>query len=309
MVGSVTLSVEIEPGWGHHDLPPGQRQPLSDGRTAETEALKRLLGVCDDHGVPITFDIVGHLLEETCIGSHDGPHPRGWFDADPGTGAGADPQFYAPDLLQMIQERMVDHEIATHTYSHVLCDEVDESVIDWELSTCSRLHREHGLATPRSIVTPRHRTIDREQLSAHGIDVLRVPFSDYNAPDGRLAKFWWMLTRDHPVGAHCRSGDIVETYCTPHPSLTAAYLPSGLQPPHPAFRSIPIGVRKWLHERYLCNAVDRAVSSNQAVHLWSHLFNLACGAQLEPVESFIEYLDAVKAAGDVVIQPMEALAA
>jgi len=74
MGGKITLSVEIELGWGHHDKPDGN-PALSEDREVETKALRRLLAVCDEHRIPITFDIVGHLLHESCDGIHDAPIP------------------------------------------------------------------------------------------------------------------------------------------------------------------------------------------------------------------------------------------
>ncbi len=129
MTGIVTISIEIELGWGYHDI--GDYRKLSDGRVAETKALSRLLSLCEELHIPITFDVVGHLLLEKCGGNHDGPHPEGWFSADPGTDVSEDPLFYAPDLIQDIVDTDVDHEIGSHTFSHIvipkrnLCFEAD----------------------------------------------------------------------------------------------------------------------------------------------------------------------------------------
>jgi len=154
MTGKITLSIEIELAWGHHDQQTNHSL-LSNRRKIETETLKRLLACCDEYQIPITFDIVGHLLETSCEGTHDGPHETGWFGADPGTDVDSDPLFYAPDLVRMIRTAKVDHEICTHSYSHVLGDTADPAVIEWELRTVDALWERHGLKKTRVIHPPK----------------------------------------------------------------------------------------------------------------------------------------------------------
>jgi hypothetical protein len=60
MTGTITLSLEIELGWGLAQF--NKLDTLSDDRRQETDHLRRLLTLCDELSVPITFDIVGHLL-------------------------------------------------------------------------------------------------------------------------------------------------------------------------------------------------------------------------------------------------------
>ena len=93
-MSTVTLSLEVELGWGVHDVDEYER--ISDRRERETDALERLLSACDKHGVPFSFDIVDHLFHAACSGEHDSPHRDGWFDEDPGTDWKTDPLFYAP---------------------------------------------------------------------------------------------------------------------------------------------------------------------------------------------------------------------
>ena len=126
MVATAVHSIEIELAWGWHDRERENRyESLSSDRTTETETLVWLLDIGDKYRIPFTFDIVAHLLCPSCDGSHAGPHSPGWFKEDPGTDVGTDPLFYAPDLVRMIQDARVDHEICTHTFSHVSADNAD----------------------------------------------------------------------------------------------------------------------------------------------------------------------------------------
>lgn len=117
MPGSAIFSVEVELGWGYHDLQrPNKYAALSENREAKTEPLERLLGLCHRLNIPITFDVVGHLLLDDCPGTHGGEYPADWFGADLGTDVESDPLLYAPDLVKMIEAAEVDHEICTHTF-------------------------------------------------------------------------------------------------------------------------------------------------------------------------------------------------
>lgn len=66
MDGAITLRLEIDLGWGEggHDGPSSSH--LSVDGTPGRASLERLLDHCDDQAIPITVDIVGHLVEKDC---------------------------------------------------------------------------------------------------------------------------------------------------------------------------------------------------------------------------------------------------
>lgn len=153
MPGSAIFSVEVELGWGYHDLQrPNKYAALSENREAETEALERLLALCDRFEIPITFDVVGHLFLDDCPGTHGGEYPTDWFSADPET----DPLFYAPDLTEMIEAAEVDHEICTHTFSHALGEEFSPTQLDADLTEAQRLHQSRSFHLVTRRWTPRY---------------------------------------------------------------------------------------------------------------------------------------------------------
>lgn len=308
MTATVTLSIEVELAWGMHDTK--GRDPattISPQRVAETDALDALLETCEATGTPITFDIVGHLLETSCDGTHDGPHEPGWFGADPGTDSDRDPWYYAPDLISAIAESNVAHELATHTYSHVLCAETTPEVLDWELKQARTLHEAFDIPQPMSLVTPRHQQPDPTVLRANDIEVLRTPLEAYNRPSSRFRTLVWSLRRSHPVGTPTWVDGVLQTLCTPHPSLTTHILQNGQRPPHPVFRAIPRRIRQRIHERYLVGAVDTAIEADGHVHLWTHLFNLANGAQMVPIRRFLTKLQRRVDDGNVKVVTMSDL--
>ena len=306
MAGTITLSFELELGWGQHAE--GEYSHLSENRRRETTALWRLLDFADQYKLPITFDVVGHLLHESCRGSHDGPHPKDWWLEDPGTDTDTDPLFYAPELVSEIQNREVGHEIATHTYSHLLADESGPEVLNYELTRVREVYEEFGIPAPTSIVMPRHHSPDYSVLKDHGIQIIRAPIDGYSRSfQNPLSKTWWLLTRDHPISTLESVNGILKTTATPHPSLTSVTLPTGQSPPHPVFSILPTRLRQSLHQRYLTKAIDKAGEEDAHLHFWTHVYNMANDEQWRPLRAALRYLVNQRDKGQVLIRRMNDL--
>ncbi|MFB6142869.1 MAG: polysaccharide deacetylase [Halorientalis sp.] len=300
MTGVVTLSIEIELGWGMHDL--GRYDHLSPRGERERAFLSRLLDACEAFDVPVSFDVVGHLLLDSCGGSHEGPHPDGWFAADPGTDVETDPLFYAPDAVGEIRRRPTDHELCTHTFSHVVCNRVDAAVVDRDLALAQSYHRERLGAPARTLVPPRHGPPPRESLDRAGIEVVRLAESPSSPTP--VHRFKHLLVGPHPdLPPRLRDG-VVETYGTDYMSLTASSLPLGQQSTHPAFRPLPVSLRQRLHERYLVRQTERVAATDGYLHLWCHLWDLSNEYQWAPIRAYLRRLGRLRAEGRVDVLPM-----
>lgn len=309
MTGSVTLSLEVELAWGQHDV--GGSSICSPDRSAEERYLRRLLDACGEHRLPITFDVVGHLLLESCDGTHGGPHEDGWFSADPGTDGSVEPLFYWPELPGIVGERETPHELATHTFSHVLCDEVDERTLAWELERCIEGHEDAGFHPPRTLVTPRHRPAPYDVVREAGITGVRaLKRQPRESTAGRYAQRarYWSLDRGHPAYEPTNRGGIVELYTTPYPSLTAVHLPNGQLSPLRAFQQIPLTWRERAQQTYLFDALETAIGEDSNVHLWTHLYNLSNEAQWSCIEPFLERLGEARRNREVEVLTMAELA-
>ncbi|SEW04945.1 polysaccharide deacetylase family protein [Halobacterium jilantaiense] len=300
---AVTISIEVELAWGVHDI--DERAHLSADGGPERRALRRLLDHCDQVGVPVSFDVVGHLLEGDCDGDHDGPHRDGWFDADPGTDPERAPLFYAPDAVREIRDRSAGHELCTHTYSHLVCGPADAETVGWELDRAQDGLRALTGSETMSIVPPRHSEPDAETLRDAGIEITRV--SRDTSGNGKAARARELVVGPHPVFEPRLVDGVVETYCTSYPSLVSSTLPSGQRAPPAPFRALPVGVRQALHRRYLSRAVDAAVESDGDCHLWCHLYDLANDAQWPPVRDFLTELANRRDRGEVEALTMAAL--
>lgn len=303
MSAAVTLSIEVELGWGTHDH--GRADHLSEGAREERRYLHALLALCDDLGLPIVFDVVGHLLLESCSGEHPGPYPDGWFEADPGTDASADPEFYAPDAIGAIAEAETDHEIATHTFSHVPAKTLPTSTLAADLTVALETHESVLGQTPVSMVPPRHYRLPAAVLEETDIDVVRYSLGSYEG--GPLRRYGELLFGDFPTDEPQVVDGVVETYVTTHTTLTAPTLPGGQRSTHPAFRVLPTSLRQRLHGRRLNRMTRRVIDDGASLHLWTHLWNIANGVQFPVVERYLRTLAAHRDAGQLEVRTMAEL--
>ncbi len=300
---AVTISIEIELGWGVHDI--GAYPHLSADGGAERAALRRLLDYCDEADVPISFDVVGHLFESTCDGVHDGPHGEGWFENDPGSDAARDPLFYAPGMVREILDRPTDHEVCTHPYSHVICGDASRETVAWELDRVQSTHRAATGSETVSVVPPRHSRPPSSALREAGIEVMRM--SRDTSDRSRASRLKELLVGPHPVFEPALVDGVVETYCTSYPSLTSSALPSGQQTPLGPFRAMPVRVRQFLHRQYLSRALDAAVERDGDCHLWCHLYDLSNEYQLPGVGAFLAELATRRDRGELAVRTMAEL--
>jgi peptidoglycan/xylan/chitin deacetylase (PgdA/CDA1 family) len=306
MSGEITLSIELELGWGSHMSSTYDR--YSAGRKEESKYLHKLLDLCDKYEIPITFNVVGALfanddISETSVDSY----PDGWWDEYRTADENVTKLFHAPDLVQAILDADVDHEIATHTLSHIMIDEVSNDCFEYELDTVQQIHSEWGIEQPSSFVAPRHRQFNPKTVSEHDISVVRVPDSDQSTPG--ISTSVWILRRKHPVKKPEVVDGLVNTYSSSYPSLTySGVLPKGQLEADTHFQYLPLKIRQRFQQRYLRDAVQRAKNQDSNAHLWTHLWDMSNNEQWQPIETFIPWLNEQAASDDVDILRMGELA-
>lgn len=304
----VTISMEIELAWGIIDQLDERKHQFSNNRKKETETLDKLLALCDELELPISFDVVGHLLQEKCNGKHPSPHPDSWFEKDPGTNVNDNPLFYAPDLVDSIQQSNTAHEICTHSFSHVFQAEANSKVFDWEFEQVEKQHNEFGLNKPISFVSPRHQASFKDILKKHDIGIIRTPFPNYESPDyGAFRKFFTLLNPPHPLKKAEVVDGIVETYCRPDPSLAASSLPQGQRSPHKVFSLLPLPLKQYIHKKNLMRHVHNAINESSQLHLWTHLMNISNEAQWGAISKFLTELSELRESNQLTIKTMAEL--
>lgn len=168
---SVVVSLDAELRWGFHDFEEVPEERVDRARDAWLD----LLSVFEAHDVPATWAIVGHLFLGECSGDHPS-HPAGpeWFVRDPGGRATPDSGWFGPDLVEAVVESDVDHDVGSHTFSHVEFGDPEPpaAVAAAELRRCREAAADYGLDLD-SFVFPRNRVGHRDLLAEHGFTCYR----------------------------------------------------------------------------------------------------------------------------------------
>lgn len=173
-MGTVVISVDAELGWGHHDLsaPPPER--VEYARTG----WRRLAALHEEYQLPATWALVGHLLLDDCDGSHaDHPTPEGWFARETGAWADRPDLRFGDGLVELLVAGDVEHELACHSFSHVVFDEpaVTAEVAAAELRACRTALSDHPVPVDAfdSFVFPRNHPAHRGVLAREGFRYYR----------------------------------------------------------------------------------------------------------------------------------------
>lgn len=298
-MGSVVISVDAELAWGFHDLDDPPRRRIDGARTA----WHRLLDLFDRFEIPATWAVVGHLFLEGCDGEHrTHPAPPGWFARDPGGDVSSHPNWFGRDLIEAIRDAAVDHEIGSHSFSHVVFDApgTDRELAAAELEA-SVAAAEALDVSLRSFVFPRNRVGHRDVLAEHGFDCYRgaAPRRIDHTPLRPLAKL---------AGV------------TP-PIVTPSIDEHGLVNVPPSLDLYGFeGVARSLAERTIGDPVvrraergaDAAAGSDGVFHLWLHPNNLTGEADFERLRRVLSTLDrrrgdlAFETMGEVAIRVLDA---
>jgi len=162
-MGSLVVSVDAELGWGFadHDEPPTARVD------AARDAWRFLLDLFQTHDLPATWAVVGHLFLEDCDGVHaDHPAPEGWFARERSHWRSRPGVRFGPNLVQATLSSPVDHEVACHSFSHVLFDDPDltREMARAEVRAAIDAAADHGVDF-ESFVFPRNRVGHRDVLA------------------------------------------------------------------------------------------------------------------------------------------------
>lgn len=114
-MGSVVISLDAELGWGFHHLD----EPPSDVLRNARETWADLCRLFDEFAVPTTWAVTGHLLLDACSERHV-DHPAGErYCTTSATGLSAGNIWFAEDLIEMVTNAQMHHEIASHGFTHV----------------------------------------------------------------------------------------------------------------------------------------------------------------------------------------------
>ncbi|GGN88235.1 polysaccharide deacetylase family protein [Haloarcula pellucida] len=302
-MGTVVVSVDAELGWGFHDYPAEDR-PIARIERARW-GWQRLVDLFEEFDVPATWAVVGHLFEESCNGAHVGhPSPPGWFaherDPDP-----MPEEFrFAPDLIRLLVEGPVAHEVGCHTYSHVLfgADYATPELADAECRRAVEAAEAAGVSL-HSFVFPRNRVGHRDALANAGFTAYRG-----TAPSPGV---------DGPVVGAARKLARATVVEDPPPLVTPTVDEYGLvNVPASMYLFEFEGVARQVFSATVGDPVvkqarlgiDAAARKDGVCHLWLHPNNVTGESDVVRLRAILDYLDRTRASDDLTVETMSDVA-
>lgn len=298
-MGSVVISVDAELGWGFSDH---EEPPLSRVDAART-GWRVLLDVLETHDVAATWAVVGHLFLDDCDGGH-GDHLAvdGCGDPERGRGRGRPELRFGRDLVGEVVDADADHEIACHSFSHLLFDtpETTRELARAELAAAAEAARSVGVEF-ESFVYPRNAVGHRDLLAEFGFRCYRGTGQE---PESRLRRTAWKLLATSGHSSVPLTTPTVDEYglVDIQPSL---YLFG--------FEGWPRQVATALWDdpvvRLAKRGIDRANREDALVHFWLHPNNLQTERDVSRVRRIVAYAAAQRDRTDLSIETMADVAA
>ncbi|RQG97109.1 polysaccharide deacetylase family protein [Natrarchaeobius chitinivorans] len=292
-MGSVVISLDAELGWGFHDL----ESPPDDRVEAGRRGWSTMLELLDTYDVPATWAVVGHLMLESCDGRHDDhPAPEGWFDRERSEWRHREDLRFAPDLVTDLLESDVDHEFASHSFSHVLFGDpkTDRNLAAAELERSASIAADWGLSVD-SFVYPRNDVDHRDVLAEYGVRCYRG-----RSPTGDGVRgLFDSMVRDRSL--------LVEPSVDEYGlvNVPASAFLFGFEGPA---RTVAETVWRDPMVVQARRGIDEAIEKNGVCHLWLHPNNLVDDRDDERMRSILEYIDRRRTEAGLTVETMGELA-
>ena len=299
-MGSVVLSLDAELAWGFHDFDELPEERCSAAR----ESWLRLLELFDEFDVPATWAVVGHLMLDECDGEHgDHPTPDGWFDRDPGTREGRDERWYGSKLVGAIEDADVEHEVGSHTFSHVDFGTTTREIASAEMRKSVEIGDDRGLSMD-SMVFPRNYVGHRDVLAAYGVKSYRgnQPRRWYDR--GRLGSATKFL--GWPTGAVSPTlvaPEVDEYGLVNVPASLYLFCFEGTG------RSVVERVTGDPIVKMAKRGIDRAATEDGVFHMWLHPNNLTEERDFDRMRAILEHLAEVRDRTPLEVETMGEIAA
>ena len=184
----------------------------------ERENIPKIINLCENFNIPITWLTVGHLFLNSCEKYNGLSHnhlPRitnfenefwhfsgkDWFEYDPCSNVYDAPEWYCPDLIKQIIDSKVNHEIGCHTFSHIDCSDrfCVPDVIRAELQECKKQANEWGLEL-KSFVHPGHTIGNLNIIAEAGFTNYRTDYSNLLGFPQKHTSGLWELKQTSEFG-------------------------------------------------------------------------------------------------------------
>lgn len=297
-MGSVVVSIDAELGWGFHDMSDPPMERIEAGRSGWLT----LLEILAEHDVPATWAVVGHLMLDDCDGIHaDLPSLDGWFEHERGRWRDRAGLRFCPDLVRGVLDSDVNHEIGSHTFSHVLFADprVTKQTAYEELRAAVDAAARFDV-TFDSLIFPRNAVGHRDLLDESGFTCYRSPQSRPSTALGRAAEKFRATLEPERVPLVRPTVDEYGLVDVPASLFLFGFegwarTAAGLVGIDPIVRQAKRGI-------------DRASREDGLFHIWLHPTDICTERDADRVATIIEYAAQKRAETDLRIETMAAVA-
>ena len=173
------ISLDTELLWGYAGYPSSKEVSLMKSDDKKVRGcIDILLNLFEQHNIPATWAVVGHLFLDHCECEDGVPHkdmPRfkeNWYSTDPCTDIQKDFLYYGKDIVEKILSNRIEHEIGYHSFSHVVFSECSREVAEAEVKEGIKLAKEFGI-TLKSFVFPENKIGHADILRENGFKIYR----------------------------------------------------------------------------------------------------------------------------------------
>jgi len=301
-MGTVVLSVDAELGWGFHD----QKDPPADRLANARQGWQTLVSLCDTYRIDATWAVVGHLLLDECDNCHaTHPTPPGWFDHERGDDAMPAYLRYGDGLVEVLQDATADHDIGSHTFSHVEFgdSETTREMARSEVAAGIELARERGIEM-QSFVFPRNNVGHLDALAAYGIECYRGvnPATKQNdvwdSPAGKLAQATLVRRPPPLVEPAVDSFGLVDIPASLHLFSFEGQARTLVEPVFgdPMVKQAKLGI-------------DAATKRDGVFHMWLHPNSITEQRDVDRLREIFDYLDRRRGRTSLSVKTMAEVAA
>jgi peptidoglycan/xylan/chitin deacetylase (PgdA/CDA1 family) len=305
--GTFVISIDYEFALGFADFDLNQTE--RDLVKGEVVITRRLVSLFEQYNIPVTWAIVGHLLESVCpwrgeLAHSEYPRPiykaekQDWFLHHPVKDIYDDVLWFDREkLIPEIARSTVGHEIASHSYSHIIygLPAIDKRAVQIDLASVKRIHIGVGLPVT-SFVFPRNKEAYHSLLEEQG-------FTSYRGVSSKWYKKF--------PGFLSRGLRLVDYYL---PTVRTAYPFVGkgglVNIPESMMLLSRNGPRKMVTahrmERKIINGLHNAVEKKKIFHLWFHPSNFwyETETQFKILQNVLKEASHLRDLGDLDIMTM-----
>jgi len=305
----ISIDYEFELGFADYSLNESEKRLIQE----EILITKQLLALFKRYTIPVTWAIVGHLLEKSCTWEGAVVHPEykrpirkgekeDWFLHHPPKGEYADTSWFDSEkLITDISNSIVGHEIASHSYAHVIYGNggITKENVEMDLKNMERVHSGANLPVT-SFVFPRNKEAYHNLLKQYGILCYRgAPARWYNYFPGILRRAFHLFD-----------------YFLPFTRTTTVRIGSAglINIPESMFLIGRWGFRKiipqWFMEWKLKRGLKGAIKRQEIFHLWFHPSNFWHDreVQFRILENLLQEADRLRKEGKLHIVTMREVA-